>query len=66
MQSQLTIKITEIDKLKLEIEQAEKYRHEVKDREKKRLNSMVSVEIMTEPAMELLEKHKAALEAKLC
>ena len=27
---------------------------------------MVSKESMTDPAMELLEKHKTALEAKLC
>ena len=31
-----------------------------------RKSSMVSVEMMTDPAMELLENHKTVLESKLC
>ena len=66
MSSQLASKASEVVKLKEEINAAEKYRSEVKDREKKRLASLVPVGVMTDPAMELLENHKAALEAKLC
>lgn len=36
-----------------------------RDETENRRSSMVSVSIMTDPAMELLEKHKSVLESKL-
>ena len=36
-----------------------------RDETENRRSGMVSVSIMTDPALELLEKHKSALESKL-